>query len=258
MNDPRRETRPLVEVREAHKTWRTGLRGRRVALDGIDLTMTRGRHLALIGSSGAGKSTLVRALLGVTRLDSGRIEVLGHQIDGRRPALAHLLQPVAQHASGSLDPRFTVARSIAEPIRCLRLDDPIEERTAELLDLVGLPADVLRRRPAELSGGQRQRVAIARALAARPRVLLGDEMLSALDAASRVDLIETLGRVALAEDVTILLVAHDLGAARLLCHEVAVMSEGRIVEQGPSDRIWAAPRHPVTAALVDAAEITRS
>lgn len=245
---------PLVEVTGARLTWPDPRVRGRPALAGVDLTVTPGRHLAVVGPSGSGKTTLLRAVLGLLPLDAGRIEVLGHQVHGRRPALARLVQLVHQDPVAALNPRFTVRRSIAEPIRVLGLPEDPDARIRELVDHVGLPASVLDRRPGTLSGGQCQRVAIARALAARPRLLFGDEMLSALDANSRIATIDLLTDVAASEETTYVMVSHDLGTARLLCHDVAVMEAGTIVEHGPSAEVLGRPANELTKRLVAAAE----
>lgn len=244
----------LVEVAGARLTW-PGRRGRgRTALAGVDLTVTAGRHLAIVGPSGSGKTTLVRAVLGLLRLDDGHIRVLGHEVNGRRPALARLAQLVHQDPVAALNPRLTIRASVAEPIRLLGLPEDPETRVPELLEHVGLPAAVIDRRPGTLSGGQCQRVAIARALAARPRLLFGDEMLSALDARARLATIELLKDLAVSEGTTYVMVSHDLGAARLLCHDVAVMDGGVVVEHGPSGQVLAHPRTDLTRRLVAATE----
>ncbi|MBD0024368.1 ATP-binding cassette domain-containing protein [Gordonia pseudamarae] len=227
---------------------------RNSALDTLYLRVEQHRHLALIGPSGAGKSTLVRAMLGLIRPDTGQILLFGQPVDTlSRVERARLVQAVSQHASGSLSPRFPVARTLAEPIHALGLPDDPVTRSTELLELVGLDAGLLNRRPAELSGGQRQRVVIARALAARPALLIGDEMFSALDAGSRLSVVDMLARVADTERTTIVLVSHDLGVARRLCDDVAVLDGGRIVEHGPCEKVLARPTHPLTRSLLDAA-----
>jgi peptide/nickel transport system ATP-binding protein len=246
--------RPLVAVTGARMTW-PGRRGRssRPALDGVDLTVTRGRHLALVGPSGSGKTTLVRAILGLLPLDEGRIEVLGHAVTGRRPALARLVQLVHQDPVAALSPRFSVRRAIAEPIQRLRLSDAPATRVPELVERVGLPADVIDRLPGSLSGGQCQRVAIARALAARPRLMFADEILSALDAGSRIATVDLLSELAEAEGTTYVMVSHDLGAARLLCPEMAVLDAGRVVEHGASAEVLHRPTTRLTQRLIAAA-----
>lgn len=243
----------LVEVAGARLTWPGG-RGRGpTALAGVDLTITGGRHLAIVGPSGSGKTTLVRAILGLLTLDAGRIQVLGHEVRGRRQALARLAQLVHQDPAAALNPRFTIRRTIAEPIRLLGLPEDPDTRVPELLDHVGLPVTVIDRRPGTLSGGQCQRVAIARALAARPRLLFGDEMLSALDARARIATIDLLKDLAVSEGTTYVMVSHDLGAARLLCHDVAVMAAGTILEHGPSEDVLVRPATDLTRRLVAAA-----
>lgn len=245
----------LLDVIGASKTWRRRGTPERAAMRDVDLHVAHGRHLAVIGPSGAGKSTLVRVALGLIPVDSGDVLVDGRHLQGRRRSdrwVRRLVQPVMQDASGSLDPRFTVARSLAEPIIGLGLQDDPRERARELLSLLALPANLLDRRPDSLSGGQRQRIAIARALAARPQLLIGDEMLSALDATTKLALVELLRDVAAAERTTLMVVSHDIGAARLLCDDVLVMHGGSVVEHGSTAEVLSEPAHEVTRSLVTA------
>lgn len=245
----------LLDITGASKTWHRRGTPDRIAMRDVDLHLGPGRHIALIGPSGAGKSTVVRVALGLVPLDAGDVLVHGRRLRGGRRAdrwVRRLVQPVMQDASGSLDPRFTVGRSLAEPVVGLGLPDDPHERARELVALVGLPAGVIDRRPDSLSGGQRQRVAMARALAARPQLLIGDEMLSALDATTRLALVEMLRDVVAAEGTTLMLVSHDIGAARLLCDDVVVMDRGSVVERGSTAEVLTDPRHAVTRSLVTA------
>jgi oligopeptide transport system ATP-binding protein len=162
---------------------------------------------------------------------------------------------VFQDPYGSLNPRKTVGRLLAEPIRVhrLRRADKVASRVAELLDMVGLPRDAAGRYPHAFSGGQRQRIGIARALALEPECLIADEIVSALDVSVRAQIINLLIALQRRLALTIIFVSHDLSLVHYLAHRVAVMYLGRIVEEGPTDAVFAAPLHPYTAALIAAA-----
>lgn len=233
-------------------------RGRFAAVAEADLTVRAGEGLAIVGGSGSGKSTLARALARIGPRDDGTLSWGGHMIPhaGRlAPAIRRLVQPVFQDPVASLDPQWRVERIVAEPLAWLRPDLPAAARAAavrERLAEVGLDAGFADRLPATLSGGQAQRVAIARALIADPALVLLDEATSALDVlvAGRVlDLIADLQR---RRGLALLFISHDLAVARGLCHRIAVMDQGRIVETGPIDAVIADPQHPVTARLVAA------
>ncbi|MGH9138511.1 MAG: oligopeptide/dipeptide ABC transporter ATP-binding protein, partial [Acidimicrobiales bacterium] len=211
--------------------------------------------VALVGESGCGKSTLGRLVVGLDQPTAGAVAVAGLDpaagaVEQRRRA-----QMVFQHPKQSLNPRFTVAQALDEPLRFLRALPPRQrsERIDQLLGQVGLDVSFRRRRPAQLSGGQQQRVAIARALASDPDIVVLDEPTSALDQSVRAMIMELLRRIQEARQVSYLLITHDLESARLLAHRAAVMYLGRIVEIGPAHEVFGAPRHPYTKALLAAA-----
>ncbi|HTF07662.1 MAG TPA: ABC transporter ATP-binding protein, partial [Asanoa sp.] len=230
------------------------------AVDGVSLRVRRGRTHAIVGESGAGKSTLGRLVAGLTAPTTGSVAVNGRPVpDAPRRAsqrwFHRQLQYVFQDPSNSLDPRYSVERSINEPLRNLRVRDTARERAqrvAELLEAVGLDSSVARRRPSELSGGQRQRVAIARALAAEPEILVLDEAVSALDVSVQYQIIQLLAELQDRLGLTYLFITHDLGVVRMIGDDVTVMRHGRVVETGPVDTVFSAPREQYTVELQEA------
>ncbi|SIQ83246.1 peptide/nickel transport system ATP-binding protein [Paracoccus thiocyanatus] len=226
------------------------------AVDGVDLTVNPGEVVGIVGESGSGKSTLGRMLLGLEAPFSGRVSYLGRPMPAPRSAewrrLRAQMQLIFQDPLAALDRRLTVAAQIAEPLDIHRIASGAErqERVAALIHRVGLRPDQARRYPHELSGGQRQRVVIARALASQPRFLVCDEPVSALDVSIQAQVVNLLRDLQEREGLSMVFISHDLKVVRNICDRVAVMYLGRIVEEAPSDRIFADPRHPYTQALV--------
>ncbi|WP_404311438.1 ABC transporter ATP-binding protein [Agrococcus terreus] len=233
-----------------------GSGGATVALDGVDLALRRGQSLGVVGESGSGKTTLARVVLGLARPDAGRVELDGapEPERGRSRAFRRRVQPVFQDPYASLDPSHAVGHAILEPVRALARTGRAERRArlAELLEQVRLPSAIASRLPGELSGGQLQRVAIARALSVGPDVLVCDEAVSALDVTIQAQVLELLAELQRERGLTTLFITHDLAVLRLVCDTVAVMEAGRIVEQGPTAAVLAAPAHPRTRALLEA------
>lgn len=231
-----------------------GYRGGETVLTDVSVALGPGESLGLVGESGAGKTTLLRLLLGLAAPTRGRVVFDGAPLALRdrstMRAFRRAVQPVYQDPFSSLDPRMPVGRSIAEPLRSLGIAGDHRTRVAELLAAVDLPADAADRHPDAFSGGQRQRIAIARALAPRPRLLLADEPVSALDTSVRMHVIELLRRLAHEQGIGFLLVSHDLTIVSALCERMAVLQAGRIVEQGPTERMLTVPEHPYTAQLL--------
>jgi peptide/nickel transport system ATP-binding protein/oligopeptide transport system ATP-binding protein len=253
---------PLLAARGLVKHYpiRRGLLQRRVgavrAVDGVDLDVRAGECLALVGESGSGKTTLGRLVTRLVEPDAGALSFAGEDLLALRgEALRRRrrdIQVVFQDPWGSLNPRMRVGTALREPLIVHRLLPRREQadRVAELLGLVGLPAELARRFPHELSGGQRQRVGIARALATGPRLIVADEPVSALDVSVRAQIVNLLAELQRRLGLAMLFIAHDLALVEQLADRVAVMYLGRIVEQGTSRDLFAAPQHPYTVSLL--------
>ena len=228
------------------------------ALDDADVDVRTGSALGIIGESGSGKSTLVRILLGLDAPTSGTVAFDGRPVDARAGARSlHWLRRetgiVFQDPYASLDPRMSVGRIVGEPLWALDVLSPGDERRArvrEVLEDVGLEADMAARYPHEFSGGQRQRIALARAIVHRPRLLVGDEPLSALDVTVRAQVLELLRELRRTQGFTLVMVSHDIGVVQNLCDDVIVMKDGRIVEEGPTEKVLLAPQVAYTRRLL--------
>lgn len=230
-------------------------------LHDVDFTIGEGAATAVIGASGAGKTTLARVLTGL-QPHTGRLDLAGellHRLARRRGrAQRRRIQLIPQDPLSTLNPRHTVGTTIARPL-ALHGRAPAAERPGlveNLLAEVGLPADLAGRHPHELSGGQRQRVAIARALAAGPDLLICDEITSALDAENAANIMDLLDRLRAAHGLALLVISHDLALVARHCDHVLVIHDGNLVEQGRLAEVVAAPAHPITAALIEAAPAT--
>ncbi|MEI9983795.1 MAG: dipeptide ABC transporter ATP-binding protein [Aliidongia sp.] len=225
------------------------------AVDQVALTVHRGESVALVGESGSGKTTLLRTLLALDRVQGGTIRLDGENFSGTARQRRRI-QAVFQDPYGSFDPRWRVEHLVAEPLHLLeaRLDAGERRRKVEaMLERVGLAAADADRLPHEFSGGQRQRIAIARALILEPALIAFDEATSALDVSVKAQILDLLAELSVRQDLAYLFVTHDLGTVRRIADRVLVMQAGRIVEQGPTEQIFAAPSHPYTAALIAAA-----
>lgn len=225
------------------------------ALDDADVDVHEGTAVGIIGESGSGKSTLVRILLGLDAPTSGAVTFDGRAVDARASARSlHWLRRetgiVFQDPYASLDPRMSVGRIVAEPLWALGIDGDRRARVREVLEDVGLEPDMANRYPHEFSGGQRQRIALARALVHRPRLLVGDEPLSALDVTVRAQILDLLRELRAAQNLTLVMVSHDIGIVQNLCDEVIVMKDGRIVEEGPTEKVLLAPQVAYTRRLL--------
>ncbi|MEU3838568.1 ABC transporter ATP-binding protein [Streptomyces sp. NPDC028635] len=243
----------------------TGLRaghgrgsGRVTTAHDVSFTVQPGECVALLGGSGSGKTTLARCVTGHHRPDAGVIELAGASVPGplrsRTLDQRRLVQLIAQDAGGSLNPRRTVGAAVARPLQVLRGFDrrAAAAETGRLLSLVGLDPEWADRLPRTLSGGQRQRVAIARALAAKPRLLLCDEVTSSLDVCVQAEILDLLDTLRTRLDLSLLLISHDLGVIARMADRVLVLDQGAVREQGPTTEVLSTPRHPWTRALVDA------
>ena len=225
------------------------------ALDDADIDVREGTALGIIGESGSGKSTLIRLLLGLDTPTTGTVSFDGAPVDARaRARELHWLRRqtgiVFQDPYASLDPRMSVGRIIAEPLWALGIEGDRRARVREVLGDVGLDADMADRFPHEFSGGQRQRIALARALVHRPRLLVGDEPLSALDVTVRAQILDLLRELRAARQLTLVLVSHDIGVVQNLCDDVVVMKDGRIVEEGPTEKVLLEPQVAYTRRLL--------
>ncbi|MFC4116261.1 ABC transporter ATP-binding protein [Nonomuraea zeae] len=221
------------------------------AVAGASLDVRPGEVVGLVGESGCGKSTLARAVCGLNPITEGSIAFDGQPVTplGLRRRKLTGIQMVFQDPYASLNPRRRVGDQIADG---LRTAGDATTTPADLLERVGLPRDFAGRHPHEFSGGQRQRIAIARALAARPRLLIGDEPISALDASAQSQVARLMRDLAVDSGAGLLFISHDLSVVRLIADRIAVMYLGKIVEVGDTAAVWAEPRHPYTKALLQA------
>lgn len=257
-------TQPLLDVQDLHVRFPIlkGLFQRQVgavnAVNGVSFQIPKGTAFGLVGESGCGKTTVARSVLRLETPAEGTIRLDGQDISKMdAPTQAQFpkrVQAVFQDPFSSLNPRMSVGAILSEPLRVHRLKSSQEVRSEvqRLLDLCGLPSRFVDLYPHEMSGGQRQRVGIARALAMSPELIVCDEAVSALDVSIQAQIITLLEDLQRELGLTYLFIAHDLSVVRHLCDEVAVMYLGRVVEQGPSEQLFAHPAHPYTQALIDA------
>ncbi|WJV50707.1 ABC transporter ATP-binding protein [Streptomyces flavofungini] len=250
---------PLLSVRELTKSFRSERRGAAPvrAVDGISFDVAEGETLGLVGESGCGKSTTGRTIVRLLEPTTGTVTYDGRDISrlsqrALRP-LRRELQMVFQDPHSSLNPRQTVARIIADPL-LVQGGSAVDarKRALELMELVGLIPEHSDRYPHEFSGGQAQRVGIARALATGPRLIVADEPVSALDVSVQAQIVNLMERLQRELGLAYLFIAHDLSVVKRVCDRVAVMYLGRIVEIGAKERVYAAPAHPYTRALLSA------
>ncbi|MFD5701568.1 dipeptide ABC transporter ATP-binding protein [Streptomyces lasiicapitis] len=260
------DARPLAEVTDLYvefgggRTWSGRRREPTRAVRGISLSVREGETLGLVGESGSGKSTTARVLAGLQRPTSGEVRFEGRDISGAagdaalRRELSRHAQLVFQDPYASLNPRRTVEQIVTTPLRVHTRADAAErrERAVELLEQVGLSADHLERYPHEFSGGQRQRVGIARALALRPRLIIADEPVSALDVSVQAQVLNLLMDLRDELGLSLLFVSHDLAVVRHFCDRVAVMRHGEIVETGDRDEVFDRPSAAYTRELLAA------
>jgi peptide/nickel transport system ATP-binding protein len=225
------------------------------ALRGVSFTMQTGTSLGIVGESGSGKSTLARLVMALEAPTSGSVRLLGRDLNTPSPAelmaARRDFQMVFQDPYGSLDPRQRVQRIVAEPLLNVGAAEATQ-RVAEALDAVGLRASDAAKYPHEFSGGQRQRIAIARALITRPKLIVADEPVSALDVSVQAQVLNLLADLQQRFGVTYLFISHDLAVVDHVCDEVAVMYAGRIVEQGSPEVLFRTSAHPYTRALIAA------
>jgi peptide/nickel transport system ATP-binding protein len=230
------------------------------ALKGVSLDILPGETMGLVGESGSGKTTLGRAVLGLAPVSGGTVTYDGRDIShlgrSQRRALSSEIQVVFQDPYSSLNPSMTIEQILAEPLTASGIaGSEARSRVRDLLDQVGLPSDARSRLPREFSGGQRQRIAIARALALRPRLIVCDEPVSALDLSTQARVLDLFIDIQNRTGVAYLFVTHDLAVVRHISHRVAVMYKGEIVETGPAERVTSRPEHPYTQRLFMAAPV---
>ena len=249
-------TPTLLETRALQTYFRRGswLAPVRVrAVDGVDLAVHERETVALVGESGSGKTTFGRTILRLVEPTAGAILLDGQDVTGLsqrafRP-LRRRMQIVFQNPYASLNPRSTVGAIVAQPLRVHHVPGDHRRAVAELLERVGLSADVARRYPHEFSGGQRQRIAIARALALRPSLVVADEITAGLDASLKLRVLALLRDLQVEFRLAYLFISHDLAVVRGIADRVAVMYLGVLVEEAPTEALYRAPRHPYTKAL---------
>lgn len=253
-----------LRLTELTKTFEVGKRligppkGRVRAIQPITLDVTEGETLGIVGESGCGKSTLARMLVGLLPPSSGSIEIDGAPLDNADPAIfGRKIQYVFQDTISSLNPRKTIRQIIEAPLRHLHGMDTAERkaRISEIFEAVNLREEFLDRYPHEFSGGQAQRIGIARALAADARILVLDEPVSALDVSIQAQVLNLLARLKDEFGLTYLFISHDLAVVEAVSDRVAVLYFGSVVEVGPADRVFSAPRHPYTKLLADSAPV---
>ena len=258
-------TAPLLQVNHVTRTYvlpREHLWGQPPvvrALQGVSFTLEPGRSLGVVGESGSGKSTLARVVMALEPPTSGTVQMLGQDLNqlsasGLRSARRDF-QMVFQDPYGSLDPRQTIFKIITEPLAALSAPTATPDRRSQAADVlasVGLRTSDLDKYPHEFSGGQRQRVAIARSLITRPKLIVADEPVSALDVSVQAQVLNLMQDLQRDFGVTYLLISHDLAVVNHLCDEVAVMFQGRVVEQGSPQTLFHNAGHPYTRALLDA------
>ena len=254
----------LVDVSDIHKIYTLrratpfSVAQQVFAVNGVSLTIEAGESLGIVGESGCGKSTLARLVMALEKPDRGRMQFAGRDLHAlsteQLRAARRDFQMVFQDPYGSLDPRLTVERIVAEPLDVLERLPRTErhQRIAEALTTVGLRAGDMEKYPHEFSGGQRQRIAIARALITRPKLIVADEAVSALDVSVQAQVLNLMAELQQRQGITYLFISHNLAVIDHLCSRVAVMYLGRIVEQGSTAAIFARPAHPYTRALLAA------
>lgn len=252
----------LLETKDVTKTFSSGFWGKEKthAVDHVSLRIEQGRIHGLIGGSGSGKTTLSRMIMGFLRPDSGEIIYEGKHLEQLKPrewwSMRREIQMIFQNPQKAFNPRFSIYECCAEPIRLHHLAASRDEERSmvyHMLDSVGITRDQMNKFPHEISGGQAQRVAIVRALVLKPKLLICDEPTSMLDISVQAQIIDLLRSVNQEQGCAMLFISHDLDVVKHLCENVAVMHEGKLIEQGPVTRVFEQPRTEFTRSLLAAA-----
>jgi peptide/nickel transport system ATP-binding protein len=252
---------PLLQVENLRVEFPQGRGQVFHALKGVSLTIGRGETVGLVGESGSGKTTIGKVILGQTPATSGRIlydgEDITHASRERRRQLGREIQVVFQDPYGSLNPSRTIGDTLAEPLLAAgnRNTTEIRDRIADILQRVGMPVDTAARYPGQFSGGQRQRIAIARAVIGRPRLVVCDEPVSALDLSVQAQVLNLLNELQQRMALSLLFISHDLTVVRHVSRRTAVLYQGELVEHGDAAQVHDHPQHPYTRALLAAAPV---
>ncbi len=247
-------TSPLLQLSSVTVRFAAG-RDSVLAVDDVDFSIGAGQTVAVVGESGSGKSTLARVAVGLQRPTAGTVEFSGAPLAATSPRKrGRQLAMIFQDPKSSLNPRLTISAVLRDPYVVHRVDSGTgrDRRVRDLLDSVGLPPSVLRRRVRELSGGQLQRVAIARALALEPRLVVADEPTSALDVSLQAQIVALLRALRAERDFALMLISHDMRVVRAIADRVVVMKSGQVVEAGLADHVFDTPEHPYTRQLLSA------
>ncbi|WP_346898975.1 ATP-binding cassette domain-containing protein [uncultured Roseibium sp.] len=254
MNDT--DKKPLLSVRDLNVYF-----GTHHALKDISFDIPEGKTLGLVGESGSGKTTIGKVILGQVAASSGTVTYDGEDITQvsrqRRRQLGRDVQVIFQDPYSSLNPTRTIGQTLSEPLMIAggRSKEDVRRKIAEILDIVGMPLDTADRYPVEFSGGQRQRIAVARAVIARPRLVVCDEPVSALDLSVQAQVLNLLNDLQREMSLTLLFISHDLTVVRHVSHRTIVLYRGEIVEEGDAAEIQEAPKHPYTKTLLAAAPV---
>jgi peptide/nickel transport system ATP-binding protein len=251
---------PILEVKDLHVVYKSR-KSEFHALKGVSLTINPGETVGLVGESGSGKTTIGKAVLGQTPVTEGKVIFNGEDITtagrSRRQQLGKELQVVFQDPYSSLNPARTIGQTLSEPLLTDKTlnKDAMRAKIADILKRVGMPADTAERYPGQFSGGQRQRIAIARAVIGRPKLIVCDEPVSALDLSVQAQVLNLLNELQRDLGLSMLFISHDLTVVRHVSHRTVVLYRGEIVEQGEAQQVHDDPQHPYTQALIDASPV---